>query len=222
MRAKLFTAICPVLCFALLTGSEQRVNAQPHGGHVITVGDGRPDLNFVGQFISVTTTSPATSHQYGYLSKIEGIDNVFNSSTVKDETTAMFTFSTYATDTQLVANGPLRSRNRKGTTTIYFHPEGGANFADPSSFEVGIPIQVSDYDQQVMIDPSVAFPFESINLNTVTSTESFVLNGELLRLGREHDAYRTQFFAYLNLGTNPQTGYFIGNAVGVRCDFDKR
>jgi hypothetical protein len=73
-----------------------------------------------------------------------------------------------------------------------------------------------------MIDPSVAFPFESINLNTVTSTESFVLNGELLRLGREHDAYRTQFFAYLNLGTNPQTGYFIGDAVGVSRSLDKR
>ncbi len=222
MRAKTFTAICLVFSFALLIGSEQSINAQPDGGRVIRVGEGRPDLNFVGQFISVTTTTPATSRQFGYLSKIEGIDNVFNSSTVKNETTAMFTFSTSATDTQLVANGPLRSRNRMGTTTIYFHPEGGASFADPSSFEAGIPIQVSDYEQQVMIDPAESFPFVTVNLNTITSTESFVLNGELLRLGRKRDAYRTEFFAYLNLGTNPQTGYFMGNAVGASRDLDKR
>jgi hypothetical protein len=72
------------------------------------------------------------------------------------------------------------------------------------------------------VNPTVGFPFLTVNLNTVTSTESFVLNGELLRLGRERDAYRTEFFAYLNLGTNPQTGYFIGNAVGVSRDRDNR
>jgi hypothetical protein len=71
----------------------------------------------------------------------------------------MFTFANHATNVQVVNNGPLRAVNRKGTTTIYYHPEGGANFSDPSSFEAGIPIQVSAYDQQVRSTHPSLFPF---------------------------------------------------------------
>ena len=212
---RMFTMLCPALCIGLLLGSQRNLNAQEaQGGRIITIGEDRPDLNFVGQFISTGTGSD----QFGYLSKIQGISNVFNNTTVKNETTAMFTFANHATNVQVVNNGPLLARNRRGTTTIYYHPEGGANFADPSSFEVGIPIQVSDYDQLVMIDPSVSFPFLTTHLNTVTSTQSFVLNGELLRLGHEHDAWRTHYLALQNVGTSPATGYFVGYAVGVSRD----
>lgn len=212
MPTRIFTILYPVFCIALLLGSQQSLNAQqPAGGRIITIGEDRPDLNFVGQFIS----SAVGSDQFGYLSKIEGITNVFNSTTVKNETTAMFTFANHAANVQVINNGPLRTVNRKGTTTIYYHPEGGANFADPSSFEVGTPIQVSDYDQQTMVDPTVSFPFLTEHLNTITSTQSFVLNGELLRLGRDHDAWRTQYLAYQNVGPFPVTGYFVGYAVGV-------
>jgi len=192
------------------------LNAQQPGGRIIRIGEDRPDLNFVGQFISSATGSD----QFGYLSKIEGISNVFNSTTVKNETTAMFTFVNHAVNVQVVNNGPLRAVSRKGTTTIYFHPEGGASFADPSSFEAGIPIQVSDYDQQVMIDPSVSFPFLTTHLNTITWTQAFELNGELLRLGRDHDGWRTHYLALQNVGTSPVTGYFLGYAVGVSRNQD--
>src|SRR5215510_7334825 len=202
MRARIFTLFCMVL---FLT-SGLTLNAQQPGGRIIRIGEDRPDLNFVGQFISSATGSD----QFGYLSKIESISNVFNSTTVKNETTAMFTFVNHAVNVQVVNNGPLRAVSRKGTTTIYFHPEGGASFADPSSFEAGIPIQVSDYDQQVMIDPSVSFPFLTTHLNTITSTQAFELNGELLRFGREHDAWRTEYLALQNVGTSPVTGYFLG------------
>jgi len=214
MSSRIFTILCAAaaLCIALLLTSHRILNAQqPQGGRIITIGEDRPDLNFVGQFTSTTSGSD----QFGYLSKIQGIGNVFNSTAVKNETTAMFTFANHAANVQVVNNGPLRAVSRRGTTTIYYHPEGGANFADPASFEVGIPIQVSDYDQQVMIDPSVSFPFLTTHLNEITSTESFVLNGELLRFGREHDAWRTQYLALQNVGTSPVTGYFLGYAVGV-------
>ena len=198
---------------ALLSVTQQTLYAQqPVGGRLIDIHEDRPDLNFVGQFISSTVGSD----QFGYLSKIEGIPNVFNSTTVRNETTAMFTFANHATNVQVVNNGPLRAVSRKGTTTIYYHPEGGANFADPASFEVGTPIQISDYDQQVMIDPAVSFPFITTHLNTITFTQGFVLNGELLRLGRENAAWRTQYLALQNLGTSPVTGYFLGYAVGVK------
>jgi len=215
MRPRIVKTIYPALCVALLLGTLLSLSAeQPQGGRIITIAEDRPDLNFVGQFIS-----PATgSDQFGYLSKIQGISNVFNSATVKNETTAMFTLANHATNVQVVNNGPLRAVSRRGTTTIYYHPEGGANFADPLSFETGTPIQVSDFDQLVMINPSVSFPFLTTHLNTITSTQSFVLNGELLRLGRKHDAWRTHYLALQNVGTSPVTGYFLGYAVGVSRD----
>lgn len=214
MRAKISNVLCLGICLALTAGNASYMNAQQPGGRMIVIGEDRPDLNFVGQFTSTATGSD----QFGYLSKIQGISNVFKSATVKNETTAIFTFANHATNVQVVNNGPLRAVTRRGTTTIYYHPEGGANFADPSSFEVGVPIQVSDYDQQVMIEPSVSFPFLTTHLNTITSTQAFVLNGELLRLGREHDAWRTHYLALQNVGTSPVTGYFLGYAVGVSRD----
>lgn len=201
-----------LVCLAVLAVNGVTVSAQtPNGGRVITIGEGRPDLNFVGQFIN----SGPNSHQFGYLSKIEGIDNVFNSDTVKNESTAMFTFSTQAQNVQVINNGSLRVVNRTGTTTIYYHPEGGADFANPSTFEAGTPIQVSDYQQQVVLSPANVFPFTTTHLNTITDTTSFLLNGELLRFGRVHDAFRTHYMGATNTGTPPPTGYFAGYAVGV-------
>ena len=215
MRAKTFTGLRLFLCLTLLMAAQLRLNAQD-GGRIITIGEDRPGLNFVGQFIN----SGPNSHQFGYLSRIQGIANVFNSTTVKDESTAMFTFSTYATNVQVVNNGPLRAVNRTGTTTIYYHPEGGASFSDPSTFEAGIPIQLSDYDQQVVLNTSVPFPFTTVHLNTITSTESFVLGGELLRLGREHDSWRTHYLGTPNTAGTTPTGYFAGYAVGVSRNHD--
>jgi hypothetical protein len=213
MRARTFTGLSLVLCLSLLTAAPLRLNAQD-GGRIINIGEDRPGLTFVGQFIN----SGPNSHQFGYLSRIQGIANVFNSTTVQDESTAMFTFSTYASNVQVVNNGPLRVVNRSGTTTIYCHPEGGASFSDPSSFEAGIPIQLSDYDQQVLVNPSVPFPFTTTHLNTITSTHSFVLGGELVRLGREHDSWRTHYMGTTNTAGTTPSGYFVGYAVGVSRD----
>lgn len=212
MREKEGLVLSMAVCVGLLAIDAVPLWAgPPDDQHVLTVREDRPDLNFVGQFIN----SGPDSHQFGYLSKIQGIDNVFNSDTTKNESTAMFTFSTYAHNVLVINNGPIRVVNRKGTTTIYYHPEGGADFSDPSSFETGIPIQVSDYDQQVVLDPSVPFPFTTTHLNTVTSTVPFVLNGRRLILGTVGDAYRTHYTGSSNTGTPPPNGYFAGYAVGV-------
>lgn len=215
MRAKTFTSLRLALCLSLWMATSLRLSAQD-GGRTIKIGEDRPGLNFVGQYIN----SGTNSHQFGYLSRIQGIANVFNSSTVQDESTAMFTFSTYASNVQVVNNGPLRAVNRTGTTTIYYHPEGGASFSDPSSFEAGIAIQLSDYDQQVLLNPSVPFPFTTTHLNTITSTQSFVLGGELVRLGRQHDSWRTHYLGAANTGGTTPSGYFVGYALGVSRDQD--
>lgn len=206
------TLACSALLLAGILGSTPRGRTQTlDGGRVIRIGEDRPDLNFVGQFIN----TGANSHQFGYLSKIEGIANVFNSDTTKNESTAMFTFSTQAINTQVINNGPLRVVNRTGTTTVYYHPEGGASFSDPSTFEAGLPIQVSDYQQQVVLDPSTPFPFTTTHLNSISSTTTFVLNGELLRLGQEHGAFRTHYLGRANAPGLTPSGWFAGYAVGV-------
>jgi len=98
----------------------------------------------IGEF----NNSGSASQQYGYLSSVTGLDNVFSSTTTKDETTALFTFVTNATTFQVVNHGPFRIVDRTGTTTIYLN-SGPSDFSDPSSFSQGTPIQVSSYRQQV-------------------------------------------------------------------------
>src|ERR1700694_3187003 len=104
-------------------------------------------LEFVGQFNNVG----AASQQFGYLSKIQGLSTVF-SGTPENETTAMFTFVTNATNVRVVNNGPIRIVNRVGTTTIYLNTTP-ADFNNPASFSSGTPIQVSDYTQQAILYP---------------------------------------------------------------------
>jgi hypothetical protein len=212
MRAKAAMSMTLMICAAAGLLGIAALRADSLGGaRVINIDEDRPDLNFVGQFVN----SGADSHQFGYVSRIEGIDNVFNSDTSKDESTAMFTFSTQATNVQVINNGPIRAVNRTGKTTIYYHPEGGASFSDPSTFEAGLPIQVSDYQQQVVLDPSTPFPFTTTHLNTITSTRWFALNGQLLRLGLAHSAYRTHYLGRVNAPGLTPSGWFAGYAVGV-------
>src|SRR5437588_545168 len=68
-------------------------------------------LEFVGQF----NNTPTTSQQFGYVSRIEGLNDTFNG-TPQNESTALFTFVTNATTDRVIANGPLRIVNRTGST----------------------------------------------------------------------------------------------------------
>jgi hypothetical protein len=77
---------------------------------------------------------------------------------------------------------------------------------------------MSDYQQQVVLAPAVAFPFTTTHVNTVTATDSFVLNGELLRLGHIHDAFQTHYLGAVNTAGTTPSGYFGGYAVGVSRD----
>ena len=103
----------------------------------------------VYEMIGEFNNSGPASQQYGYLSSVTGLDNVF-SGTPKDETTALFTFVTNATTFQVVNHGPFRIVDRTGTTTIYLN-NGPSDFSNPASFSQGTPIQVSSYRQQVIL-----------------------------------------------------------------------
>src|SRR5690242_5576030 len=75
-------------------------------------------LEFVGQFINTGTSS----HQFGYIARINGLDQVFNNATTKNESTAMFTFFIEGTTVHVFVNGPLKIVERTGTTTVYYNP----------------------------------------------------------------------------------------------------
>src|ERR1700758_2792910 len=96
-------------------------------------------FEFVGQVTNFPPTPSAplgSSNQYGYLTVVRGIDNVF-SGNPHNETTAVLTFFNEVTTTQSISDGPLRIIDRKGTTTIYLN-NAPASFTNPDSFRSGI------------------------------------------------------------------------------------
>ena len=163
---------------------------------------------FVGQF----NNNGTASQQFGYLSKINGLDGIF-SGEPENETTALFTFVTNANTDRVIVNGPFKILNRTGTTTIYLNTPP-SDFSNPATFSQGTPIQVSDYRQQVIVN-TVTNSFQTEHTNTVTSAKAFSLNGNMYRLGRLGGLFRTSYSGQVNL-TAPPSGWFGGNAVGIK------
>jgi hypothetical protein len=162
----------------------------------------------VGQF----NNTPTTSQQFGYVSRIQGLDETFNG-TPQNEATALFTFVTNATTDRVIANGPLRIINRTGTTTIYLNTPP-SDFANPASFSQGTPIQVSTYRQQVVLN-TLTNAFVTTHMNAVTETHVFWLNGTSYRLGRVREMFRTSYYGQSNTPGAAPSGWFGGNAIGA-------
>jgi hypothetical protein len=165
-------------------------------------------LEFVGQF----NNTPTTSQQFGYVSRIEGLNDTFNG-TPQNESTALFTFVTNATTDRVIANGPIRIVNRTGSTTIYLNTPP-SDFSNPASFSQGTPIQISTYRQQVVLN-TLTNAFVTTHMNTVTETHVFWLNGISYRLGHVSETFRTSYSGQGNTPGAVPSGWFGGNAVGA-------
>jgi hypothetical protein len=164
----------------------------------------------IGEF---NNSGPA-SQQYGYLSSVTGLDDVFSSMTTKNETTALFTFVTNATTFQVVNHGPFRIVDRTGTTTIYLN-NGPSDFGDPASFGQGTPIQVSRYRQQVIIN-TLTNTFATVHTNTITDLETFTLSGVAYRLGQLGKSFRTNYSGQANTPGAVPSGWFAGTSTGSK------
>ena len=164
----------------------------------------------IGEF----NNSGSASQQFGYFADITGLDNVFSSNTTKNETTALFTFVTNATTFQVVNNGPFRIVDRTGTTTIYLN-NGPSDFSNPSSFSQGTPIQVSSYQQQVILN-TLTNTFVTVHTNTITSVETFTLNGDAYRLGQLGKSFRTNYSGQGNTPGGVPSGWFAGTSIGSK------
>ncbi len=108
-------------------------------------------LEIVGQG---RVPSPASAIQFGYLSSIAGLDGIFTADdpSAQNEGTALFTFFNDSTTLRSVVNGGLAIINREGTMTIYYDPIPNGDFSDPTSFSDGIPVQISSWRHQVILD----------------------------------------------------------------------
>lgn len=199
---KRFLALVAVIALACGSAVSQTATT-------IKIAEDQPALEFVGQFNNVG----ASSLQFGYISDIQGFDLVFNG-TPQNESTANFTFVTNATTKVVFVNGPFRTVNRTGTTTIYLN-NAPANFTDPATFSQGTPIQVSDYTQQVVLN-TLTGSFSTVHLNTVTQTEPFTFGATTYRLGQVGKSFRTTYSGQSNTSGTPPSGWFSGHAVGVK------
>jgi len=183
----------------------------------VILGGGAVAFEIVGEVNnSAPGVVPATSEIFGYLSKVDGIDQVFTDSdpTHQNESTALITFDTDATTIRVTPHGPFRIIDRDGTTTMYLN-NGPSNFSDPSTFRQGTPIQVSSFHQQVIVD-TVESTFTVVNSNTVTSRSRFAIGGINYLLFKPGQNLRTTLQGVLstrNAGSPPPTGFFSGYAV---------
>jgi hypothetical protein len=193
---------------ALLVAISVNVFGQSEGAPKIKTPEGDIALELIGQVQNIPMTP--NSNQYGYLSSVNGIDSVFTS-TAHNETTALLTFFTVATTTQVINNGNLRIVDRTGTTTIYLDDVPNGNFSDPSTFADGTPILTMSLKQQVILD-LVENTFTTVNINTVTSESGFTVGGSKFRLGEAGDQFRTFISGRVNTTGTP-AGFVIGGYV---------
>jgi hypothetical protein len=217
MRAKKTLSVCLATAAVFMSWAPmgRSAVASDDDSARITFADDAIAFEFVGQVANFPATPSAplgTSKQYGYLTAVRGIDDLFSDSP-HNETTAMFTFFNEATTTESFGNGPLRIIARDGTTTIYLNT-APASFANPDSFRSGMPVQTSRLHQQAIADP-VAGTFTAVFAETISSTSAFTINGTTFRLGRKGQRFRAAVTGHLNSLTS---GNFGGYAVGTGED----
>ena len=187
----------------------------------IALSPGQVVLEVTGEVnnLAATGTEPlGSSQQFGYLPYLRGVESVFTDTNPanQNETTAQFTFFTEVTTTRVTTHGPFSIVIREGITTLYRNTSP-ANFANPDSFRSGTPVMTSVIRQQVIVD-TVEKTFTVENMNTITSTTAFDLDGQRLKIGKSGDGFRTTLQGVLfarSGGTPPPTGHFAGYAVGV-------
>lgn len=199
--------------------SASQVWGQPHPIRV-EIETGHVVLEVTGQVDNFAPTLDAplgSSQQFGYVSHLEGVEDLFTDSMPanQNETTAMLTFFTEVKTVRVTPNGPFSIVIREGTTTFY-RTTAPASFSTPESFRSGEPVLTSTIRQQVILD-TVERTFTVVNLNTITGTRRFDLGHKVVRIGTRGDLIRTSLMGVLRIrdGATPPAGHFAGHGVGI-------
>jgi hypothetical protein len=205
------SSLVAALALLSLVCAQRPSFAQAGGGPRAQTPAGDDAFELVGQVLNVPLTP--NSKQYGYLSFVNGVDDVFSGGP-QNETTALFTFFTEAVTTRVINDGNLRVVNRTGTTTVYFDDTPDGNFADPETFRDGTPVLTMSLRQQVILDTAEG-TFTTVNFNTVTSAPAFSVGGETIRLAKERDQFRTFISGRTNTTGTPAGFVIAGYAVAI-------
>ena len=158
---------------------------------------------------AVSNPSPSTSIQYGYLSFVNGLDNVFSGSP-QNETTALLTFFSDTQTVRVINNGPLRVVNRVGTFTIFLDNAPNGDFSNPDSFRDGTPVMTGSLRHQVVINTS-ANTFSTVFVITPISVSPFRVVGQGSWFGQPGQKFRLMVSGNLATATS---GQFAGYATG--------
>ncbi len=174
--------------------------------------DGERIMELVGHVTNFPTTPP-TSHQYGYLTRLADLEALFlEAAAVRDESTARYTLFTDCVATSVVMDGTLRRVHREGSTTLY-QIIAPARFAAPESFRAGTPIQLSRFTQDVVVD-TLSQRFTVVNVNEISSATPFDAgDGRLLQLGEPGERFTTHLEGRMH-AQGPPSGSFEGYMLG--------
>jgi hypothetical protein len=229
MNSKIVSVVCRMfLGFLFLSSVANIVTAQ--GLWFSSLEPHEALFEFVGQvknFAPAGPGLPATSVQYGYLSHIQGLtdDQIYLPEGPQNETNALFTFYNDSVTEKVTNHGSLRIVIREGTTTIYYNPAGGGDFAtpNPNSFREGTPVLTTKWRHQVILDgnasPDPAAPART-NLffvtwwHTITSSQIINLGGDHVLLGRVGGGFRQHLVGGVDF-TGTVNGKFAGYAESL-------
>lgn len=152
--------------------------------------DGDVSMEVVG---AVFNASPAASIQYGYITYINGLDNIFSGSP-QNETTALFTFYSDTSTARVINNGPLRVVNRVGTFTVYLDNTPDGDFSNPDSFRDGTPLMTGTLRHQVVLN-TITNTFVTTFVITITSTDPFIsADNQNVAIGKRGQKLRLTVF----------------------------
>jgi hypothetical protein len=156
---------------------------------------GRNTFEFVGRIDQEGTEFTG----YGYLTYVDGLDtsDLFTSTT-PSEANARFTFTATASMSGRSVISNLFSIDAVGELTIYFDADGGATFADPSSFAQGDVVAEHSarfHNVITVIEPHTGLA-NGIGELRQTTVGEFELNGESYKFGRNGLQERMSFTGF--------------------------
>ena len=166
---------------------------------------------------AVFNASPAASIQYGYLTFVNGLDNVFSGSP-QNETSALLTFYSDTTTTRVINNGPQRIVNRVGTLTIYLDNTPDGDFSNPDSFRDGTPVMVASLRHQVVLNTTTN-TFTTTFVITVISADPFRVNGQGAWFGQPGQRLLLTVFGQAST-SGPGQFVIAGYATGGNLAFE--
>ncbi|HXG95120.1 MAG TPA: hypothetical protein VNN73_22460 [Blastocatellia bacterium] len=204
MKRNVLLASILILVFTI-----SMLTAPAYGQSKKSNGDSDVAMELVGQVLNAGSSSA----QYGYVTYINGLDNIFIAGP-QNETTALFKFYNESTTVRVINNGPLRIVNRVGTTTIYLDSTPDGDFNNPDSFRNGVPVMISTFRHQVILDTATN-QFTTTFVNTITFVETFQFENQNIRLGKVGQKFRTVVFGRQNAtGAGPAQFVIAGYVAG--------